>query len=342
MSIKHGFWNSVNSDRMYNADDLLKPIGMIVSDGIYANENGLSDSLKVKYNQPDGNKIQLRVCAGSGFFGKKWFEMTADELLEVPTPHTQYTRIDSVVVRCDFDARTVSLEYIQGLPAENPVAPDIQRSSSVKEYRLANISVAANTTEVTQSNITDTRPSADCGILTNLLQNSDISSTYSQWESQFREFLAEKENEFDNKLNELIDVDAETVLNLSNRVEKLEGITEALWTGVDVMGADAAITPSKSLSECNNGWVLCFSAYNSTTGEISNTRCKFIHIPKKYLNNASTFDITESFVYALGSDGTIENAAKRVYISDTQIAGYAGNSANTYNAGIALTAVYEY
>lgn len=373
MAIRHGFWNSQAGDRKYSADDMLKPIGLIVSDGIIANETGLSEALKVKYY----SGLELRVCAGSGFFGKKWFEMTADETITIPTPHTQYTRIDSVVIRVDEDSRTISLEYLQGTPGENPQPPEIQRSESIKEYRLANISVAANTTEVTQSNIEDTRPSADCGVVTNLLQNSDISATYSQWESQFIDFMTENQTKFDEKLNELSGIDASTVLDLSrdvaylktdvntltntsnDTVEKVENIEEnlvsinsdlaelkrgssLLWQGGDTMGTDSVVTPSKPLTTCKNGWILVWSAYDADAGTAGDTRINTTIVPKGLLNLKSKIDVTTPIVYALGAAGVIEQAAKRVYVDNYNISGYAGNTAGLYNGNVCLRAVFEY
>lgn len=237
--LKYGFFNSVNKDRLYNASDMEKVFNLIVSNGIIANENGLSDSLKVKSSQTIDGEIQLKVCAGNGIFGGHWMEMTADEILIVPTPHTQYERIDSIVVRVDETERNITLKYLQGEAAESPAAPSIQRSNTIKEYRLANISVAANTTAITQSNITDTRPSADCGVVTNLLQNSDISSTYSQWESQFREFLAEKGAEFSAKLDEIGDIDADAILGLRSDVETIETKVFSLENTIDTTNSTA-------------------------------------------------------------------------------------------------------
>ena len=217
--IRHGFWDSISGDRTYGARDIEKVFNLIVSDGIIANETGLSEQLMVKYYQD----LQLRICAGNGIFGGHWLESTADEVITIPTPHTQYTRIDSVVVRVDEDNRTISFEYLQGTPSVNPVAPTIQRSNSVKEYRLANITVAANATSVSQSNIEDTRPSADCGVVTNLLQNSDISATYSQWESQFNDFLTSKDDEFSERLDAISGLDANSILTLQEDVTDIKG-----------------------------------------------------------------------------------------------------------------------
>ena len=389
--LKYGFFNSVNKDRLYNASDMEKVFNLIVSNGIIANENGLSDSLKVKYNQTIDGEIQLKVCAGNGIFGGHWMEMTADEILIVPTPHTQYERIDSIVIRVDETERNITLKYLQGEAAENPVAPSIQRSNTIKEYRLANISVAANTTAITQSNITDTRPSADCGVVTNLLQNSDISSTYSQWESQFREFLAERGAEFSAKLNEIGDIDADAVLGLRNSVDVIEAkvfslentidttnstansmqakldLTAArtdangvdiasltsevvnlkrapsvLWTGANLLGSGSSVKPSKKLSECKNGWILCWSGYNS--GSASGTRNQFTYVPKTLLASLSgtSMPVYANLIYTFYESGSFDNIVKLVNVSNDTLTGFVGNTATDLGKGICLFKVIEF
>ena len=387
MAIKYGFFDSVAGDRVYSARDLEKIFNLIISDGIIANESGLSESLKVKYY----SNLQLRVVAGNGIFGGHWMEMNADEIITIPTPHTQYTRIDSVVVRVDENARTISLEYIQGTASSSPVAPSIQRSNTIKEYRLANISVAANTTSVSQSNITDTRPSADCGVVTNLLQNSDISATYSQWESQFNDFLASKEEEINEKLTTLSGLDADSIISLQEdvvelkgdistlendvdsanakatsattnitslttkvntattnitsldkRVDALETDPSVLWTGASTMGDNVIITPSKKLSECKNGWILVWTGLNSA-GNATNTRFNTVVVPKTLLASVSMYmPFYNNLVYNYYESGNIEYTAKLVQIGNSQIIGFAGNTATDKGKGFCLCKVIEF
>ena len=118
-------------------------------------------------------------------------------VLTVPTPDVTATRIDSVIIRIDTsdDVRNGFLEYKLG-EIDNP--PALTNTGTVKEFRLANVTVIPNATTISQSNIEDTRPTSECGFVTNLLQNSDITATYSQWQSQFDEWHNENKNSFDN------------------------------------------------------------------------------------------------------------------------------------------------
>lgn len=388
MAIKYGFFNSLSGDRRYSARDIEKVYNLIVSDGIIASANGeLSEALKVKYY----SGLELRVCAGNGIFGGHWMEMTSDELITIPTPHTQNPRIDSIVVRVDEDARNITLQYIQGTPSASPQAPTIQRSESVKEYRLANISVAANATSVSQSNITDTRPSADCGVVTNLLQNSDISATYSQWESQFNDFLTSKDTEFSERLDAISGLDANSILalqedvvdikgdistlentvdnnvaktnsmsakvetaiskadaigtdlvNVTNDINALKKEPSVLWSGANLLGSGSSIKPSKKLNECKNGWILCWTGYNS--GSASGTRNQFTYVPKTLLASMSSTSIPvyANLIYTFYESGNFDNIVKLVNISNDTLTGFVGNTATELGKGICLFKVIEF
>lgn len=188
MAFKCGFFNSVNGDRKYNADDMCNPYSKIVSDGVFASPEGeLSTDFQVQIH----SGLQIKVKEGRGIFAGKWAYLDSDMILTVPTPNVTYPRIDSVVVRIDnsSNVRNGKIEYIQGTAAENPVAPTITRGAEIKDFRLANITVPANANAITASNIADRRPYSECGIVTNLLQNSDISATFTQWQAQFDEWF---------------------------------------------------------------------------------------------------------------------------------------------------------
>lgn len=187
MAFQCGFFNSINGDRKYTAEQMNNPYKGIVSNGVLAKEND-SNGFQVQ----ELSLLRILIKEGYGIFADKWAVLDADLILDVPTPHVNYARIDSVIVRVDTsdDVRAGSIEYVQGTAAQNPVQPTLTRTDAIKEYRLANITVPANAISITQANIEDTRPSAECGFVTNLLQNSDISATYAQWQAQFEEWLA--------------------------------------------------------------------------------------------------------------------------------------------------------
>lgn len=192
MAFRCGFFTSVNGDRKYGVDDISKLITSVISNGVVADDT-YSDGLQVQAYEG----LKIIVKKGIGIFFNKWCENDADMFFTVPTPDVTSTRVDSIVIRVDIsdEVRNGFLEYKTG-ESNNP--PALENSENVKEYRLANITVAPNISAITQANIEDTRPTSECGFVTNLLQNSDISATYSQWREQFEQWFEQSKNEFDN------------------------------------------------------------------------------------------------------------------------------------------------
>lgn len=152
-----GFFNSVNGDRVYNADDFNSCIDAIASDGVFKRNGG---GLQVGVN----TGLSVHVLDGYARFGGYWIKNGVIMNLELTAADTINPRIDAVVVRVDTSSRTITIEVKTGTAAATPTAPEMTRSATVNEYCLATVAVAANSTSISQSNITDTRGDASvCG-----------------------------------------------------------------------------------------------------------------------------------------------------------------------------------
>lgn len=189
MAFQCGFFNSVNGDRKYNAEQMNNPFSRIISNGVFAKPSGESST---DYQVQAAGGLGLIVKQGRGMFAGKWAWLDADLPLTIPMPHVSLTRIDSVIVRIDASesVRAGSIVYREGTAAASPVPPALVKTAAITEYRLANVTVAPNAASVTQASIEDTRPGSECGFIHNLLWDSDISAAYSQWNAQFHEWFA--------------------------------------------------------------------------------------------------------------------------------------------------------
>ena len=157
MAITYGFFNSVNGDRVYNADDFNSCIDAIASDGVFKRNGG---GLQVGVN----TGMSVQVLDGYARFKGYWIKNDAITNLTISAADATNPRIDAVVVRVDTSARTVTISVKNGTAATTPAAPTMTRSATVNEYCLAKVAVAANATSITMSNITDTRGDASvCG-----------------------------------------------------------------------------------------------------------------------------------------------------------------------------------
>lgn len=188
-NVNCGFFPSQNSDRLYTADDMNKPYNRLVSNGVFATQNGTpSTDLQVLA----GSGMVINVSKGQGLFGDKWFENPAVIAITVPNNTQVNPRIDAVIVQINTSAavRAGRIIYRTGTAASNPVAPALNSGTGVVEYRLANVYVAASAAAITQGNITDARGSAECPWVTSLVQQVDTSTLFNQWQTAFQELYA--------------------------------------------------------------------------------------------------------------------------------------------------------
>lgn len=183
-----GFFNAVNGDRTYNAEQMNNPYKRIVSNGVFPKSDGTpSNDFKVI---ADGT-LRLQVSAGEGIFDGKWATSDAPYPATIQTPDVSNPRIDSIVFRVDYNNRQGIIAVAKGTPAAQPTPPALIRNSVYMDYRLANVRVAANATGITQSDVTDTRAGVDCGFITSLIKQPDITAIYDQWETQFDEWFSD-------------------------------------------------------------------------------------------------------------------------------------------------------
>lgn len=196
MAIQCGFFNSVNKDRLYAAEDMTKPYELLISNGVFASPNGTpSDQLQVMAN----TGFTAIVKPGRGIFADKWLINDAEMTLTFDAPEVTVDRIDSVIVRIDVseNVRAGSIFVRKGTPSTSPVPPDLIDTGLIKEYRLANVRLDSDTLEIRQLNIQDCRGSAECPWVTSLINQVDTSTIFVQWTDAFRtwfdgikEFLA--------------------------------------------------------------------------------------------------------------------------------------------------------
>lgn len=187
MAITYGFFNSLNGDRVYNADDMSTYFKGLISDGVYENVGG---ALQVMASAtPDMN---VNVQTGRAIINSKWIENDAVAVLPITAAHVTLNRWTAVVIHLDMTARTISIITKDGTPASSPTKPAMTNGATVKELCLAYVYVGAGVTSITQANITDTRANTSvCGWITGLVEQVDTSTLFNQWQTAYNESIAD-------------------------------------------------------------------------------------------------------------------------------------------------------
>ena len=194
--IKCGYFDSKDRDRLYKAEDMSRPYELLISNGVFATQQGTaSDYLQVYAN----GDMTVTVKPGRGIFKDKWLINDTELLLTLDASEVTLTRIDSIIVRIDTSeaVRAGTIEVKKGEPSSSPSAPAMERTEDVYEYRLADITIGPQTTAIEQLNIRDQRGSADCPWVTSLVQQVDTSTLWAQWQDAFDKYYADNETRFD-------------------------------------------------------------------------------------------------------------------------------------------------
>ena len=188
MAENSGFFVSVGGDRKYNADFLARWIASIIGNGVYDGELAVT---------ADGSGMTVTIPAGRAWINGYHYRNDGPLTLPIANADGVLHRKDTVVLRWDANARSITAQVLKGTPASSPIAPQITRSAEQYDLKLAEISIPAGTTAITQSLITDTRLDNDvCGTVTGVVQQVDTTTLYQQIQDDLTRFRTSNEADF--------------------------------------------------------------------------------------------------------------------------------------------------
>lgn len=216
-----GFFNSVNGDRKYNADDMSSIFEGLITDGVY---EAVGNKLVVEVN----SGMNIQVNTGRGWFGGRWVKNNAILVLPISTADAVLNRYDAVVIKVDNSegARSVTAYIKRGTPASSPAKPTMTRTDTVKEYCLAYVYVKAGATAITAANIEDTRGITElCGWVTGLIDQLDSTTLFNQFTAIF--------NEWFNGLADSLNENTETMLVNALPVSDTYTLASVSWVAED-------------------------------------------------------------------------------------------------------------
>lgn len=185
MAVTYGFYNSLNGDRTYNAEQMSAIFDGVITDGVFGAIGGALMTIA-------GTGMQVRVKTGKAWFNSTWTLNDAQMALAVDTADVSLTRIDAVVleVNSGISTRVNSIKMVKGTPSANPAKPTMVSEEDVHQYALAYITVPANATEITAANIEVNVGKTDCPFVTSVLQQTSITDLFNQWEAEFDTWFA--------------------------------------------------------------------------------------------------------------------------------------------------------
>lgn len=134
MAVTSGFFDSIDHDRLYNAEDVGSLLDGIVSDGIL---NSYGDHFVVRHD--DGAGLDITVGSGRGWFKNTWIKNDDTLTLTAEQNTLNATRIDTVVIDVNkTDAvRANNILIVKGGTSR----PTLIDEAAHKQYPIADIKV---------------------------------------------------------------------------------------------------------------------------------------------------------------------------------------------------------
>lgn len=232
------FFESVNGDRRYKVVELVAYLRPFFSDGVFPNP---STGLQVMETAEKDMFVTVKV--GDAWINGRMYRNLDDKKIRLDPSDSATTRIDRIVVGCNYKDRVITSYVKKGTPASSASAPELTRNDTLYEISLAEITIAPGAVGITQSAIKDTRlDQSKCGIVTALVDTVDTQTLYNQLETWRQEFMQEKDTQmanwiatFQQNMNSWKDAEQQAFVDWFNSIKgQLSGdIAANLTTRVD-------------------------------------------------------------------------------------------------------------
>ncbi|EJV56015.1 hypothetical protein IEO_05516 [Bacillus wiedmannii] len=247
---KFSFFNSVNGDRRYKAEDWANYFNKFITNGYFPN---IASNLQVIAS---GTNMKVTLRAGAAWINGYMYNNTTDLELTIQTADAVNSRIDRVTLRCDHEKRDIRAYVKKGTPSSSPVAPALQRDADAYELAVAEVHVRNGVVVIAQEAVTDVRLNKDlCGVVNSLLQ-ADTTMIFNQyWDwfvrtkqkydednttimSDFRKFMEDEKKRYNTEFTTWFQnlkniLDTNTAGNLLNEINKINDKWNATLTELD-------------------------------------------------------------------------------------------------------------
>lgn len=241
MAVTSGFYNSINGDRTYNAEQMSAIFDGIINDGVLAS---IGKVFQVRVSASERGIVS--VGTGRAWFNSTWIYNDSLGFIQLADSDSLLDRIDAVVIEVDHSesVRAANIKRVTGTAASNPTKPAMTNTDEVHQYPLAYIHRTAGTNAISDSDITNAVGTSECPYVTGILQVQSIDNIVAQWQAQWNEwfsnvkttgegdlssFITQAQNEFNTWFNQIKDTlgdDAATnlaaqIVEIQNRIDNL-------------------------------------------------------------------------------------------------------------------------
>lgn len=277
MSLTYGFYNSLNSDRKYDARQISRLFDGLITDGVY---RSIGSVFAVSVN----SGMILNVAEGRAWFDHTWTLNDTVMTITLPEAHSVYTKIVAIIIRVDKANRVNSIVCKEGTAGSAPQKPTMDKTTNLSEYPLAYITIDPGVTEISPGKIEQVIGTSECPFVTGVVQGVSIDTLIHNWKDEFDILFAQMENQVSQLVSGTIVDKSVTFAKLANdavrlRFQNIEVPTNA-WAedttytnypyraNVALSGVDSTMFPDVVIDETDKGKYEFASSSDSYDGGV--------------------------------------------------------------------------
>lgn len=187
-SVESGFFNTYKDDltgkldREYSSAQFRELFSLFFTNGVFVN---YGKEFAVTAN----GTMEVTVNEGFAFINGAWAKNAEPTSFTIPSNETAQKRVDGIFVQSSLLNRDCAIVYKEGI-----IEPE--KTEITFELLLCTITVESSAYSITQSNITDMRPTKQCGFVGGAVQQMDVSEMYTQFAQQFTEWMEAEQEDF--------------------------------------------------------------------------------------------------------------------------------------------------
>lgn len=187
MALTYGFYDSLNHDRTYDAEEMNSLFDGVLKDGVF-------EKIGKAFNVKSANKgMMIIIEEGRAWFNKTWSYNDAPFPMVLNNANPQTQRIDAVVLEINKKdtVRKNTFKIISGQEAyENPQRPTLIKEDGIYQYALCYILVKALSTDITDSDITMViGENEETPYASGEIEQMPVSVLFNQWDAAFIEYF---------------------------------------------------------------------------------------------------------------------------------------------------------
>lgn len=309
--IKSGFYDSINHDRLYGADDFSDYFEGLISDGIYA---GIGKEFRVF---ADGSTMGVQVDTGRAKILNKYVRNTDVLDIEIDTADSENPRWDAVCVSVNLDEayRNGYIDVHKGTPAADPQKPDVPDTNAAKLFVLAYVYVPAQATVINAENVNDNRGAANCPYVVGITGTENIVNVVQEAADNAQSQITATVADAQSKTNKFV-ADAQ---------EQISGFVTDAQTQVDTTLTTQQTQFNKFLTDSETDLQNLQNNFNTWWDNQKQNKIKLLENTRQYIDKNAA--------------GSIQISSDR-YSLDDEIAGTA--VMNVYRNGLRMVRYVDY